>query len=322
MNQVIDISDDNDSSDEEMLADDDSDFIETVQVVTPAKISLERKIKAATRKRQKEQIARQESLFRNDTINTVPLPPDLDLPHGPLRKQRHSMFFHNSTPSSDPPPLKHVAQLKKRDYPSVNSSNNAINMKKCNSRNLFTSPKSQSYHKRKIRKQSKTASVPHKRKGIPYCYSYTEKDAKNEQERLFSESAARVRKARQELQNRLKESIFNNSKNPFLYPIDNVAKLPSNHWKWKDPYARLGLPTNSVLSLVKKHYRRLCLLYHPDKFQLSNGGSGKANGKRVDGAWEVKEVSDRFQAIKAAYEQLLEEAQSSSSSCRLGGSNK
>lgn len=113
-----------------------------------------------------------------------------------------------------------------------------------------------------------------------YNYSNTKEDAFLEQERLFREAASRVRSHTKV------HVIQQHDHSIFSEPVTDISKLPDSHWKFKDPYSRLGLPENSKTDLVKKHFRRLALLYHPDK------------AKGIDAA-------NRFQAIKEAYELLM-----------------
>ena len=113
-----------------------------------------------------------------------------------------------------------------------------------------------------------------------YNYSNTKEDAFLEQERLFREAASRVRSHTKV------HVIQQHDHSIFSEPVTDISKLPDSHWKFKDPYSRLGLPENSKTDLVKKHFRRLALLYHPDK------------AKGID-------TANQFQAIKEAYEVLM-----------------
>jgi hypothetical protein len=60
--------------------------------------------------------------------------------------------------------------------------------------------------------------------------------------------------------------------------------LPADHWKYESLYGRLGLPEGSHRDLVKAHFRKLALRYHPD---------------RVTG------VAEKFQGISDAYLALM-----------------
>jgi preprotein translocase subunit Sec63 len=72
--------------------------------------------------------------------------------------------------------------------------------------------------------------------------------------------------------------------------VNDVSTLPENHYKWSNFYSRLGVPDRAKFSDVKKNYRKLCLLYHPDK-------TGDQNDKILQ---------DKFQGIKEAYERISE----------------
>jgi len=82
-----------------------------------------------------------------------------------------------------------------------------------------------------------------------------------EQEKLFRQAREKTKHVKLELgsERRVKSKVIS-----FEKPVD-VEMLPSGHWKWDCMYARLGLPEGSPAQLVKKHYRKLALLYHPDK---------------------------------------------------------
>lgn len=56
-----------------------------------------------------------------------------------------------------------------------------------------------------------------------------------------------------------------------------------------DPYAVLGLPKNASMEQVKKRYKQLSMIYHPDR----EGGYNEAM-KRVNEAYEkiIKEKKD------------------------------
>ena len=138
------------------------------------------------------------------------------------------------------------------------------------------------WHQR--RRTSTTApSTEKKRPNKPqedYLYSQRE-----EQERLFREAADRLRQRQQRARQVPvgRAQVFSGP--IFQSPVDDVRRLPSNHWTWTDPFARLGLPRGSGIALVKKHFRKLALRYHPDKTMSA-------------------EASQAWHAVKESYEQL------------------
>ena len=72
----------------------------------------------------------------------------------------------------------------------------------------------------------------------------------------------------------------------FQEPIEDFSFLCENHWKWSCPYSRLGLPKNcSDTRLIKRHYRKLCLMYHPDKCKM-------------------EDATERFMGIQEAYNNI------------------
>jgi molecular chaperone DnaJ len=62
--------------------------------------------------------------------------------------------------------------------------------------------------------------------------------------------------------------------------------LPSDHYLYNSPFGRLGLPENSAPNLVKKHYKKLALIYHPDKYKGEKKG-GELRFQRVKEAYEI-----------------------------------
>jgi preprotein translocase subunit Sec63 len=81
------------------------------------------------------------------------------------------------------------------------------------------------------------------------------------QERMLREAAERVR-----LLNLARRPISSTPGIPVIdNPIPNIEERYPDHWTWKDPYARLGLPANANIRLVKSHWRHLARVYHPDK---------------------------------------------------------
>lgn len=127
-------------------------------------------------------------------------------------------------------------------------------------------------------KEKKSHSSTHR-------FNYMEDDAAFlEQERLLRESAARV-KAQESIQRMLQMSRV--GMQFYREPVQDVSTLPKDHYKWTNLYSRLGVPERASFEIVKKNYRKLCLLYHPDKARSNS-----------------KEDQDRFQAIKEAYETI------------------
>ena len=139
------------------------------------------------------------------------------------------------------------------------------------------------------------SAVPRKSAGSKNCQllwhennfnaTLSNEDAAREQERLFQESAARVR-CRAKFQVTQKASSMSSRMVTFPHPIIDVQNKFPDHWTFVDTYARLGLPKDAPLQLVKMHYRTLARAYHPDK-------SGTDNTAR------------RFQAIAVAYNSII-----------------
>ena len=124
---------------------------------------------------------------------------------------------------------------------------------------------------------------PHSSKGFNYM---GDSAAFLEQERLLRASAVRVKA--QEIAKRRIE-ISRGGLQFYTEPVKDLSTMPKDHFKWSNLYSRLGVPERSHFTVVKKNYRKLCLLYHPDKAGSNN-----------------KETQDRFQAIKEAYEKISE----------------
>jgi DnaJ-class molecular chaperone with C-terminal Zn finger domain len=137
----------------------------------------------------------------------------------------------------------------------------------------------------KRRKQSNKNKEKKSHSSTTHRFNYMGDDAAFlEQERLLRESAARV-KAQESIQRMLQMS--RGGMQFYREPVQDVSTLPKDHYKWTDLYSRLGVPQRASFDIVKKNYRKLCLLYHPDKAQSNS-----------------KEDQDRFQAIKEAYETI------------------
>jgi len=71
-----------------------------------------------------------------------------------------------------------------------------------------------------------------------------------------------------------------------MFNPGDLNSLPENHWRWKDPFARLGLAPNAPINAIKKNYKKLALRYHPDKSKLPA-------------------TLKKFHAVKEAYENLV-----------------
>jgi DnaJ-domain-containing protein 1 len=76
-----------------------------------------------------------------------------------------------------------------------------------------------------------------------------------EQERLFEEA-----KARMEARGRSGSVGSDAPSSPRTPPPGHVVD-----WRSSDPYARLGVETGAPAEEVKRAFRRLVLLYHPDR---------------------------------------------------------
>ena len=133
--------------------------------------------------------------------------------------------------------------------------------------------KGQGYHperryvmKPTSRKKSPWQSNVQKTADTVFNHQFTSlEQAEREQERLLQQAASRVRQ-------QAHCKIVSGSDIPpmndeiaFSSPVNDVDKRYPHHWKFKNPYARLGLPVDSRAALVKRHYRKLSRMYHPDK---------------------------------------------------------
>ncbi len=293
---IIEIDDDSDSENS-----DNSDDIVIVGVSNPTKSKLDKKLKNAARKRQqmildaKERL--DESFHRSNTIIR--------------NKRENSRLRSNSVPIYN-----NVENGINEDV--SNDNDIAVKTKERSSSLNESSPSLNSPQKKTCTKQ-KTFSSQN------FNYYYDEQTAMEDQDRLLRETASRVRKRGEELKkqgvwwNHYQQQHFSNtyqwnnnssdrgcssssssssSRNmtgereySTNVIVQDVSKLPSHHWKAKNLWFRLGLPPNTGYEFVKKNYRKLCLLYHPDKSKCSN-------------------ANDRFQAIKEAYESISEKLKS------------
>ena len=120
------------------------------------------------------------------------------------------------------------------------------------------------------------------KRDFSYCLSADK--AQEIQERLFRESAARVK-----VQALMDRARFQSEEEPiFESTMANVEERYPLHWKWKDPYSRLGLCANAPMYQVKIQYRRFARLYHPDKSNAPN-------------------TSERFQQVASAYHKIKQD---------------
>jgi len=138
--------------------------------------------------------------------------------------------------------------------------------------------KSRRRQKEKLEREKQDAQRRRKEEQAKmFSDAHERKKQKEEQEKMFREAAERVRKLKEQQAKAKKETEFS-------YPVQDLKKLPVDHWKSSNYYARLGLPPNSSIDLIKKHYRKLALICHPDK----KGG-----------------CPNRFNAIREAYDHFM-----------------
>ena len=113
-------------------------------------------------------------------------------------------------------------------------------------------------------------------------------DARKEQERLLQQSAARVRNQPAfhvtTEPNRTKNVVRSIT---FSTPVRDVHQQYPDHFKYRDFYARLGLPRHANVPMIKSQYRRLARVYHPDR------NFGKPDTRH------------KFQAVTEAYNHLM-----------------
>ncbi|GMI12191.1 hypothetical protein TrLO_g9784 [Triparma laevis f. longispina] len=89
-----------------------------------------------------------------------------------------------------------------------------------------------------------------KQNTLPYGFS-SEQEAKDEQERLFAASKAK--------------KVIRDEINKTLERLIPVHQLAPDFYKKLNYYSRLGLPKDSSLNDVKKQYREIAKVWHPDK---------------------------------------------------------
>ena len=164
-----------------------------------------------------------------------------------------------------------------------------------------TVPKKRSYAKPMMKKAAPNSVFrqpevePPFREGRDYDYMHSVEAAAAMQDRLFQETINRLRsRGDSHSTSNGANGVARNRTNPanschgaqvITAPLLDIPQRYPDHWQWRDPYARLGLPNQAPTSLVKFHYRKLALLYHPDKLNFDDS-------------------SARFLAITAAYRKL------------------
>mmetsp|Transcript_21544 Transcript_21544/g.37876 ORF Transcript_21544/g.37876 Transcript_21544/m.37876 type:complete len:204 (-) Transcript_21544:61-672(-) len=137
-------------------------------------------------------------------------------------------------------------------------------------------------------KPNNQAQSKPKPSNVDFCGMSME-DALKEQERLLKAAAARVRTnpsfyvTSQPIPSKQNSAYLRT----FTVHIPDVHKRFPDHWQYKDLYARLGLPRNATESMIKKSYRLLAKVYHPDR-NISSAGT-----------------KHKFQAVTEAYSGLM-----------------
>jgi DnaJ domain len=120
----------------------------------------------------------------------------------------------------------------------------------------------------------------------------TAEDALREQERLLQAAAARMRTS-QARQARFHVTSGNSHTSAhalnrrFAIRVEEIHKKFPDHWRYTDLYSRLGLPHSADDAMIKAQYRKLALVYHPDR-----------NLQSVD-------TKPKFQAVTEAYHALM-----------------
>mmetsp|Transcript_31822 Transcript_31822/g.77099 ORF Transcript_31822/g.77099 Transcript_31822/m.77099 type:complete len:560 (-) Transcript_31822:199-1878(-) len=136
------------------------------------------------------------------------------------------------------------------------------------------------FHQKQPRRPPPSARRP---TANTWTYGVSCDAAMREQERLFQASAAKMRS---QTTARVATSVARSQNVKFQQVVPNIAEKYPLHWQFSDHSARLGVPEGSSKSVIKKQYRRLALIYHPDKSQLVN-------------------TATKFQNITEAYRALL-----------------
>lgn len=117
-------------------------------------------------------------------------------------------------------------------------------------------------------------------------YKWSCEDAMKEQERLFQASAARMRNQQTNVEVLTPESAPMTTTIQFDTVMPNIHETHPHHWRLQNPFTRLGLPMGVSPKVIKKQYRRLALVYHPDKSQMEH-------------------TATKFQRVTEAYRSIL-----------------
>lgn len=89
-----------------------------------------------------------------------------------------------------------------------------------------------------------------------------------------------------------------------------MSAMSENHWKAADPFVCLHVPFGASKDTIKKQYRKLCLLYHPDKVReavacLPTHTTAPLESPQPSPLQtQHPDASEAFIAITRAYDQL------------------